>query len=109
MIYSITPALLAVGLAAAAVATAPAMAQDAATLGCWERTGAPGLFDWKASPSIACRDKAQSADAPKPAPAPAQADAGGAVAPGSTGSTGNGDAMALSFSGELYMGLGVAF
>lgn len=107
----VVPALAAAVLAFLPLTLAPVRAQDASALGCWDATGAPGLFDWKSSPSIACRDAPRGSDAPQPAPG-ATVSLGTTTAAGTTATANGGrggDGPVLSFSGNAYVGLGLKF
>lgn len=78
-------------------------AAGGAESGCWRAGTAPGLFDWSATPGIACRDGTAAAFAGAPVQAATEAPAGNAPAGRS------GTPAQLSFSGSAYVGIAVLY
>jgi len=82
-------------LALAVAAPAAAEPRD-----CWRPGEVLGVFGWSDAPSRACRDQAASA----PAPAPTTR---GSAAP--TQPANAAPSTRLTFSGEVYLGVGLRF
>lgn len=91
---------LPVAALALACAGLPAVAGPSA---CWTPESAPGLFDWSATPGIACRDESATPHPGQPIPVAAATSADRHVAPGP------GTSPQITFSGSAYMGIAVAF
>jgi hypothetical protein len=104
-----TRSALAITLAVVAASAGGGALADPAMPTCWPGGTTPGLFDWPTTPSLACRDagrteQAAGPDTPDAAPTVARTE------PGSTAQTSTGsDGPAITFSGHIYVGVGVAF
>ena len=83
-----------------ACASGPAVAGPAA---CWTPGDAPGLFDWSATPGIACRDGSATVQPGPPVPVAAATSADGPAAPDP------GTTPQITFSGTAHAGIAVAF
>lgn len=87
------------GLVLAALAL-PALADEGQT-SCWDLTRPPGIFDWNASPSVACRDSAEAAPPTLlPQPGPRTPEPQTAADRSET---------SITFSGNAYVGVGFSF
>ena len=72
-------------------------------LGCWDLTHAPGLYDWPGAAMVTC-PAATAASDPGALPRPVSA-AAPAAAPAAVPS----DGPTISFSGQVYFGVGLRY